>query len=129
VSEELERDTVLVIDDNVDFCQLISMLGQFSGVRVLEATDCRKALEVLVREQARIKMVLLDYFMPGMRPTACARAITAKLGPLVPIVLVTAGIDPSARAAELHLSRWIAKPVDPSILKEMMTETPIRRVD
>ena len=109
--EKPRRDTVLVIDDNVDFCQLISMLGQFYGVRVLEATDCRKGLDLLIREHARIKLIFLDYFMPGMRPVACARAITARAGPSVSVVLVTAGIDPGVRAAELHLSRWIGKPV------------------
>jgi CheY-like chemotaxis protein len=128
MSEKISRDSVLVIDDNPDFCELIETIGQLYGVRVLTAPDCGKGLKVLTREQARIKLILLDYFMPGMEPAPCARMITAKAGPLVPVVLVTAATNPSVRAAELHLSRWISKPVDPGILMGVMTQTtPIGR--
>jgi CheY-like chemotaxis protein len=122
MKEASSRDSVLVIDDNADFRELIVMIGQLYGVRVLEAADCRKGLKVMAQEQGRIKLVFLDYFMPGMEPGPCAQAIMAKAGPLVPVVLVTAAPDPSNRASELHLARWISKPVDPSILTEMMTE-------
>lgn len=122
MKDETSRDSVLVIDDNSDFRELIAMIGQLYGVRVLEAPDCRKALKVIAQEQARIKLVFLDYFMPGMEPGPCAAAIMAKVGPLVPVVLVTAAADPGNRASELQITRWVSKPVDPSILTEMMTE-------
>src|SRR5262245_1555370 len=53
------RDTVLVIDDNIDFCQLIVLIGQCYGVRVLEAVNCREGLSVLSHELPRIKLILL----------------------------------------------------------------------
>lgn len=128
MSVKISRDSVLVIDDNADFRELIAMIGQLYGIPVLQANDCRKALKVLAQDQGRIKLVLLDYFLPGMEPGSCARAITEKAGPSVPVVLVTAAMDPRIRAAELHLSRWISKPVAPSVLTELMTQDgPIRR--
>jgi len=122
MKEESTRDSVLIIDDNPDFRELIGMIGQLYGVRVLEAPDCRKGLKVLAQEHSRIKLVLLDYFMPGMDPGPCAQAVMAKAGPLIPVVLVTAAPDPSSRALELKITRWVSKPVDPSILTGMMTE-------
>src|SRR5262249_36646513 len=100
------------------------------GVPVVEAADCRKALKILAAGQPKIKLILLDYFMPGMEPVSCTRALMEKAGPNVPIVLVTAAIDPRLRAAELQLTRWIAKPVDPSVLTELMTrDIPVRKHD
>jgi len=98
------------------------MIGQLCGTRVIQAGDCSEALRVIAGELPRIKMILLDYFMPGMDPPACAQAIGEKVGPSVPIVLVTAAIDPANRAAELHLDRWIAKPVDPTTLRELISQ-------
>jgi CheY-like chemotaxis protein len=122
MSEKVNRDSVLVIDDNADFRELIAMIGQLYGIPVLQAEDCRCALKVLARDQDRIKLVLLDYFMPGMEPAPCVRAIKEKAGQAVQVVLVTAAADPRIRAAELHLNRWIAKPVAPAVLMELMMQ-------
>ena len=122
MSEKILRDSVLVIDDSEDFRELIAMIGKLYGVPVLEAADCRKALNVLSADHSKIKLILLDYFMPGMEPKACVRAIKEKVGPSETIVLVTAVADPALRAAELQLSRWIGKPVEPSTLRELMTQ-------
>jgi CheY-like chemotaxis protein len=122
MSDQARRDSVLVIDDNADFRELIAMIGELCGVPVLQASDCSSALRVLNRELPRIKLIFLDYYMPGMEPITCAHAITEKAGPSVPVVLLTAAMNPSTRAQELHLDRWIAKPVDPSTLKEIMSQ-------
>jgi len=121
MTRQLSPDLVLVIDDNPDFCELVEMVGHLYRVPVLSASDCRKGLQVIAREKSRIKLIFLDYFMPGMDPASCAQAIMREVGPSVSVVLVTAAADPSARAAELHLNRWVAKPVDPSVLGGLMT--------
>ena len=122
MSTKTYRDSVLVIDDDEDCRTLIGSIAQSSGLRVLEASDCRGGLSVLEREHDRIKMVILDYFMPGMEPKKCAAAIIAKAGPLIPVVLLTAAVDARARAAELKISRWISKPFEPSALTSLLTQ-------
>jgi len=122
MSRKINRDSVLVIDDDADFRALIAVIGQLCGVRVLEATDCRHGLKVLQRERARIKMVLLDYYMPGMDAVTCAASILVKAGPLVPVVLVTAAVDASRRAAELQIDRWVSKPVELAVLTALLTQ-------
>ena len=115
-------DSVLVIDDDADFRGLVSMIGELHGVPVLEAPDCSSGLRLLDREHSRIKLVVLDYFMPGMDPVACGAAIIAEAGPAVPVVLVTAAADPGARARELHLSQWFAKPIELSVITDLLVQ-------
>jgi len=123
MTDKPRRERILVIDDSADFRELVDMIGRLYGIPVLQAADCREGLKVLTREQATIKLIILDYFMPGMEPAACAKSIRAKAGSSIPVVLVTAAMDPRLRASELHITRWISKPVDPDVLTELMTGT------
>jgi len=117
------RDTVLVIDDDPDCRGMIEALAQIRRVPVLQAGDCREGLRVLEREHGRIKIVLLDYFMPGMEPPQCAASIVARAGTAIPVVLITAAVDAASRAAELNLGRCLSKPFDIAALETLLTET------
>ena len=108
---------VLVVDDDPHFREMIVIMGQIWGIVVLETGDCGQALQILDHEKNRIRLILLDYFMPGMEPAQCAAALIAKAGPSIPIILATAAVDPAVRAAELTLSRWLSKPFDMSVLE------------
>ena len=81
MSRKVCRDTVLVIDDDPDFRALIETIAELCMVPTLQAPDCRKGLKILECEHGRIKMVFLDYFMPGMEPVKCAAAIIATAPP------------------------------------------------
>ena len=108
---------VLVVDDDPAYRELIVLAGQMWGIVVLEAGDCKQALQILDRDKNRIKLILLDYWMRGMEPAQCAAALIAKAGPSIPIILVTAAANPAVRAAELKLNRWLSKPFDISALE------------
>ena len=69
----------------------------------------------------RVRLVLLDYFMPGIDPACCARELRSLASSTV-IVLCTAAVDPAARAAEVGLSRWLAKPFDVDVLETLVRE-------
>jgi CheY-like chemotaxis protein len=126
MSKPVGRDSVLVIDDDADFRGLVSMIGELHGVPVIEAPDCLSGLSLLVRDHSRIKLVVLDYFMPGMDPGACGAAIIAEAGPTVPVVLITAAADPGARASELRLGQWFAKPIELSVITDLLTQNQLR---
>jgi len=119
----IQRDTVLVIDDDPDCRGMIEALAQIRRVPVLGAPDCREGLRVLEREHTRIKIILLDYFMPGMEPAQCAASIVARAGTEIPVVLITAAVDATARAAELNVGRCLSKPFDIATLESLLTET------
>lgn len=108
---------ILVIDDDPNFREMIVLVGQMWGITVLEAGNCAQALQVLDREKHRIRLIFLDYLMPGMEPRQCAAALIAMAGPSIQIILATAAVDPAGRAAELKLSQWLSKPFDISALE------------
>jgi CheY-like chemotaxis protein len=111
------RDRVLVIDDDPDFRELMEGLLSAFGLRFSSASDCESALALLHRERTHLRAILLDYWMPGCSPAACAAALREVVGAEVPIVLVTASNDAGLRAAELKLERWLAKPFSPAALR------------
>jgi CheY-like chemotaxis protein len=114
------RDRVVVIDDDPDFRELLAICLSDLGLTCVEAPTCAEALPLLERERGRVRAVLLDYFMPGLAPDACARAILDRVDPDVPVVLVSAAVDISERAAELGLTRFLAKPFDIAELGEIV---------
>ena len=120
MSSNNHRNAVLVIDDDPDFRTMIEIFAEFCDVPVLQAADCSVGLKVLERERDRIKMILLDYLMPGMTPLKCASSLIAAAGPSIPIVLVTASVNPQAKAAELKIDRWLSKPIEPSTLTSLL---------
>ena len=113
------QPALLVVDDDPDCRELMVVMGRMWGIVVLEAGDCGQALQILDREKNRIRLIFLDYFMPGMEPKQCAAALIAKAGPSIPIILATAAVDPAVRAAELKLSQWLSKPFEMSALEDL----------
>jgi len=111
--------TVLVIDDDNDFRDLVAMSLEGLGARVLQAATGAEGIAVLSREQGHVGAVLLDYFMPGMQPKDCALTISRLVGSSH-VILCTAAVDARARAAELGLSRWLGKPFSLRKLEEIV---------
>src|ERR1051326_2791297 len=81
MSEKTTRDSILIIDDDSDLRAMIDAMAGIYGVRVLQAADCSTGIRILQREHRRIKLIFLDYFLPGMTPGQCATALLAKPGP------------------------------------------------
>jgi len=110
MSSERQR-TVLVIDDDPDFLELMRWALEAWHFECVTALDCREGLAALERERDRLEAVLVDYFMPGMEPARCFEALRIAAGP-VPVVLCTAAADPAGRAREVGVALWISKPFD-----------------
>ncbi|WP_437795984.1 response regulator [Sorangium sp. So ce693] len=106
------RNRVLVIDDDPDFRELVAISLNGWGLQCLQVADCVEALPLLERERDGLRAVLCDYFMPGLSPRDCARAIRARVDPAVRVVLVSAAVDVSELARGLGLARFLAKPFD-----------------
>jgi CheY-like chemotaxis protein len=100
---------------------MIETLGLIWGVPVLQAPNCKEGLKVIECQHSRIKVILLDYFMPGMEPAKCAASIIAAAGPAIQIVLMTAAADPALRAAELKINCWLSKPFEIASLQALLT--------
>lgn len=123
------RDTVLVVDDDPDLRELVGIVLESMGVRVLAAENGQTALSLAEAASDRILLVLLDYFMPATDPATCARALRTRLDRCVPIVLCTAAVDPARRASELGLELWLSKPFSISALEDLVLRSGARGDD
>lgn len=114
---------VLIVDDDPDFRALARIYIEAAGVEALEAPDCPHAVALLREARDRVRLVLLDYWMPNMEPTRCCRCIRALVRPETRIVLVTAAVDASKRAQELGLRDFLQKPLELEKLRAMVQGT------
>ena len=108
----VDGETVLVVEDNADTRETLSLALEMLGYRVLQAADGAAALETLRR--ARPPVAVLDVGLPEMDGYEVARRARAEFGPeLILIALTGYGTardeDEAARAG---FDRHLTKPVD-----------------
>jgi PAS domain S-box-containing protein len=112
---------ILVVDDNADSAQTLSMLLQVMGNDVQLAYDGPSAL--IVAEQFHPAMALLDIGLPGMNGYELARKIR-EIPDLKEILLVAQtgwGQDEDRRrSAEAGFDAHLVKPVDPASLQDLL---------
>jgi len=75
VQPELRQRTVLVVDDEESIRQLIAVMLELEGLRVLQARDGEQALEIAQAEN--LDLVTLDVMMPGLTGWEVADAMDA----------------------------------------------------
>lgn len=117
--------TILLVEDNDDI-RIIATIALEHGGRfdVLAAASGEEAL--LLAEQHRVDLVLLDVMMPGMDGTetfAALRELDATRD--TPIVFLTAKAQPTEvqRLLELGAKDVLTKPFDPLEIAERIAGT------
>ena len=109
----MEKETILVIEDNEFNRKLVRTLLQLGEYHVLEAVDAESGLK-LVRER-RPTMVLMDIQLPGMDGLEATRAIMKDPDLKdTPVVALTAHAmrGDEEKALEAGCVGYIAKPID-----------------
>ena len=118
---ELMPSAVLVVEDDRDSRELLALLLELHGYRVLMAPDGAAALEVLATERPCV--ILLDLMMPRMNGWQFRAAQRAD-GRLrsIPVVVISAdgNAEREARAVEAHAC--LRKPVDAARLLELVRD-------
>ena len=105
--------TILIVDDDIQNRRLLEALLRPEGYLTRIAADGEEALASVARTAP--DLILLDFMMPGMDGCAVARALKADPSTShVPIIMVTAHIDRSARMAALAagVEEFVTIPVD-----------------
>ncbi|MGA7514968.1 MAG: response regulator [Candidatus Sulfotelmatobacter sp.] len=95
---ELQSAVALCIDDNEDILECEKAFLESFGYTVLTAASGSKGLELA--SEYSVDVVILDYFMPEMDGQEVAIAMR-RLKPLVPIILLTGGVDIPPRTLTL----------------------------
>lgn len=103
--------TILIVDDNRDFVDLIKHLLNHHGFDAVCAYSGAECLEITRRQN--IDLVLLDVMMPKMDGLSVCRELKS-IAPDLPVFLLTAKDDLATRAAamEFGASEFLTKPVN-----------------
>ena len=105
--------TILIVDDEIQNRKLLEVLLRHEGYLTLSAANGEEALALIA--QRAPDLILLDILMPGMdgyQVTGILKANPATSN--IPIIMVTAEIDRSARLTGLNAGaeEFLTKPVD-----------------
>ncbi len=117
-TEENEPVTVLLVDDEEGIRALVRRILERQGFAVLDAASGEEALGLLSLHQAKIGLMITDWFMSGMNGRELAAKVREQL-PGLPILLVSGYMDdPEIQAGLLPANtRFLAKPFSlPSLL-------------
>jgi UDP-3-O-acyl N-acetylglucosamine deacetylase len=101
--------TVLIVDDEPQIRTSLRGILSEEGLRVLEAADGRRALEIIQREAPEV--VLLDIWMPDVDGMELLEALHGTMPP--PHVIMISGhgnIETAVRATKLGAFDFIEKP-------------------
>lgn len=123
---------ILIVDDDPDFHDFLSVLLELEGYEVRSAYDGASALEQLAEDE--IDLVLLDVLMPGMDGFDVLTALTREDRPeperkVPPVIFVSALADDKhvRRGLSLGGIHYISKPLDVlelmGTIKEILAES------
>jgi signal transduction histidine kinase/CheY-like chemotaxis protein len=112
---------ILVVDDNMDAAESLSMLLDLDGHTTRVAHDGEAALRVAAEFQP--DTVFLDIGMPGMNGYETARRLRTTHGASLKIIALTGwGAEENRRLAqEAGFDRHLVKPVDAEMLASALT--------
>jgi two-component system sensor histidine kinase/response regulator len=114
---------VLLAEDNAMNQQIACELLRGAGMEVAVAADGRETVELMLREDARYDVVLMDIQMPEMDGYEATRRIRAeKRHAAVPIIAMTAHALENERqkAIDAGMNDHITKPIDPDAMFETL---------
>ena len=116
-----QKPAVLVVDDDIDLLQLLTLRLQRAGFAVLTAVSGEEALKRLADCQPRV--VITDLKMDGLDGLDLLAEIGSR-DPVLPVVLMTAhGTIPDAvRATRLGAYAFLTKPIDDTELIDCLRQ-------
>jgi PAS domain S-box-containing protein len=109
----IERQRVLVVDDNRDAAETMAMVLDMSGHEVLLAYDGQTAVEMVKRHDPAV--VFLDIGMPGMNGYETASLLRALPGARARVLVALTGWGSEAdqaRSLQAGFDLHLTKPVD-----------------
>ena len=111
----MDKDKILIVDDDVNICELLRLYLEKEGYETAIAHDGETAVEAF--ENGGFDLVLLDVMMPRVDGWEACRRIRAKGN--VPIIMLTAKGETFDKVLGLELGAddYIVKPFD---TKEMV---------
>ena len=112
--EDMEEETILVVDDNKEIVYSIGELLKYEGYQVMSAYDGMQALNVL--EQNKIDLILLDVMMPRLNGLSTLMKLREKHR--IPVIILSAKTEESDKVSGLIMGAddYVEKPYNPAEL-------------
>lgn len=106
-----ENKTLLIVDDDLDICQLLSQFLQQYNFKVLTAHDGEEMFAQLDKEA--VDLVILDMMLPGDDGITLCRKLQATHQ--IPIIMLSAAGSETDRIVGLEVGAddYLAKPFNP----------------
>jgi DNA-binding NtrC family response regulator len=107
----MEKITVLLVDDEIDFQSTMAKRLGKRGLNILRAETGESAIEILKNHS--VDVVVLDVKMPGMDGIETLREIK-KLNPLIEVIMLTghASVEAAIQGMELGAFDYLMKPTE-----------------
>lgn len=113
---------ILAIDDEPDIVGIVKALLEGEGFTVHTATSPQDGLTLFAQHAAHIKLVLLDYLMPGMKGDVVFERLK-RIKPDVKVLLVSAYADQVAKEMEAReLRGYLRKPFSLEVLVDRVRQ-------
>lgn len=105
---------ILVVDDDYDILQLVTIHLRREGYTVLQAHNGKHALELL--EESEVNLAIVDVMMPGMDGFSLTRILTKELD--IPVILLTAKgqLSDKEQGFKSGSEDYLVKPFEPKEL-------------
>lgn len=120
-TEEKERkNTILIIEDDLDVLYAFVKHFQYLGYDVLIATDGMDGLKKI--DAGGYDLVITDIVMPFVSGVGVVTTLKEKR-PEIPVIAITGyGREPEAAAMEKKADLVLAKPIKMSVLKDIVSD-------
>jgi CheY-like chemotaxis protein len=115
MANDRQRDTILVVDDNLDIRKLAKTFLEHSGYTVLTAADGDEGLRVYEEQQADIVLLLSDVRMPNMNGLELADRVV-RMDSKLPVLLMSGDAECDYGGLEC-----VGKPFRPAELIEAVS--------
>jgi DNA-binding NtrC family response regulator len=109
------RSRILVIDDEPDMCELLSLALSADGTEVVATTSSRDAFDRIAHEE--FDAVLTDLSMTEIDGIKVCERVTA-MHPNLPVIVVTGlgSMDAAVAAMRAGAYDFLTKPIEPKLL-------------
>jgi len=114
-NKKMVSNQILVIEDEIEFAQMMKIRLELSGYDVGVATDTQSGLDAVLRGE--YDLLILDLMMPGGGGFALLEQIKSRgeIGQLPVIVVTGKTMTPEVKAmiGAYHIAATFTKPYDP----------------
>lgn len=108
------RGNILIIEDEVEIAELISLYLEKEGIKTFHADTGEKGLEIIHQED--IDLIILDINLPGIDGFQVLQRI--RLNSTVPVIIVSARSDDADHILGFGIGAddFVSKPFSPKVL-------------